>query len=301
MTVEFAFGDTVGGSKGTLQMGLPLLAGDPREYVAGSVEPVQGPSGLRLWRGRDSLVGIAHAEAGTPIEEATGTIYRSLLDSLEGLNLYRIWNLVPKINAAAAGGLENYRAFCRGRSLAFEAVLGPGFARNLPAASAVGTSSTGLTVAFLAGSQPARHFENPSQVPAYEYPAEYGPRPPSFARATVVAFADGLHGFISGTSAVLGHETVAPHDTARQLDCTLENLTLISKTSGLGSTIGHGPAVTRHFKVFLRHCSDVQAVAAQMERSVLKPGDRVTYLGADICRSALNVEIEVAVRGSASS
>jgi hypothetical protein len=32
--------------------------------------------------------------------------------------------------------------------------------------------------------------------------------------------------------------------------------------------------------------------------SLLAPGDRVSYLGADICRAALNVEIEVAVRGA---
>ena len=41
--------------------------------------------------------------------------------------------------------------------------------------------------------------------------------------------------------------------------------------------------------------------SGQLKRRVLAPGDRVSYLGADICRSALNVEIEFAVRGAARS
>jgi hypothetical protein len=135
-------------------------------------------------------------------------------------------------------------------------------------------------------------------VPAYEYPQEYGPRPPSFARATVVEFPGGTDTFISGTSAVVGHETIAPNDTPRQLERTFDNLSLISTACGLGEHIGRGAEVDRHYKVYLRNPADLAAVAASMVQRILKPGDRVSYLGADICRSALNVEIEVAVRGA---
>ncbi|HEY5228268.1 MAG TPA: hypothetical protein VIJ19_06980, partial [Opitutaceae bacterium] len=165
-------------------------------------------------------------------------------------------------------------------------------------ASALGTAAPGLTIAFLAGKAPVTHFENPAQVPAYEYPAEHGPRPPSFARATTVAAHGKLDAFISGTSAVVGHETFAPNDTARQLVCTFDNLKLISAACGLGPHIGAGHGVARHFKVYLRNASDLGLVAPRMERAILRPGDRVTYLGADICRAALNVEIEVSVRGA---
>jgi hypothetical protein len=101
---------------------------------------------------------------------------------------------------------------------------------------------------------------------------------------------EALDAFVSGTSAVRGHATVAPHDTAGQVDCTLENLRLVSRVCGLGETLGAGRS-ERHFKVYLRNPSDWPSVALQLER-------RVSYLGAEICRSALNVEIEVAVRGA---
>ncbi len=201
----------------------------PRRGAASPFGAGHGPGRLGADRSRWAI-----------LEEATRRLYSGLLDAAEGLHLYRIWNCVPSINPENAAGLENYRAFCRGRALAFEKAFGRDFARRLPASSAVGTAGGALTIVFLAGERPARHFENPAQVPAYEYPPEHGPRPPSFARATVVEAAPGLDAFISGTSAIMGHSTVAPHDTAGQLDCTLENLRLVFRACGLGP--GAGPA-----------------------------------------------------------
>src|SRR6185369_4357459 len=102
------------------------------------------------------------------------------------------------INESGPGEMENYRIFCRGRSLAFERHFCAGFKARLPAASAVGSKSSALTVAFAASTRPPRHVENPLQVPAYDYPGEYGPRAPSFARATIVPGANDATVFISG-------------------------------------------------------------------------------------------------------
>jgi hypothetical protein len=298
MTVEFAFGEAGDVSKATLGIGLPLLRGESRAPIALAVEAAGREGGIALWRGSGLMVGFARSSPGSELEAATGEIYGGILRAARGLNLYRIWNCVPHINGVGPAGLENYQVFCRGRSLAFESALGAHFPRNLPAASAVGTARDELTVAFLAGTRPVRHFENPVQVPAYEYPPEHGPRPPSFARATAVGDGAGIDVFISGTSAVVGHETVAPHDTMGQLTCTFENLRLISLATGLGERLGSGQGCQRHFKVYLRNAGDLPAVAQQVERRMLAPGDKVSYLGADICRAALNVEIEVAVRGA---
>ncbi len=299
MTVEFAFGEAGDPSKATLDIGLPLLKGEPRAPIAQAVEPAGRDGVLDLWRGDGLLVGFARSGQASALEAATGQIYASILKATHGLNLYRIWNCVPHINGSGPAGLENYQAFCRGRSLAFETALGNGFSKRLPAASAVGTSRSDLTVAFLAGTRPVQHIENPAQVPAYEYPAEHGPRSPSFARATVVGDDARIDVFVSGTSAVVGHQTVAPNDTMGQLDCTFANLRLISVATGLGERFGSGRGCQRHFKVYLRNPGDLPAVAIEMERRVLAAGDRVSYLGAEICRAALNVEIEVAVRGAA--
>jgi len=297
MTLSFAFGAPADEARGALALGLPLLGGDPAEAILGEAGPAGGDGAFALWRGPGGLAGWARARPGGDLEGVAERLYARLLGHVGGLSLYRTWNCVPQINAAGPRGLENYRAFCKGRSLAFEAALGPGFGRRLPASTAVGTRGPELTVVFLAGPAPARHFENPAQMPAYEYPPEHGPRPPSFARATVVERGGRIDAFVSGTSAVRGHATVAPHDTAGQLDCTLENLGLVSRACGLGDALGAGRA-ERHFKVYLRHAPDLAPVSALLRRRLLAPGDRVSYLGADICRSALNVEIEVAVRGA---
>jgi hypothetical protein len=298
MTLEFAFGDAGDASDMSVGMGLPFLGGDPRESVLASAEPAGSSHGLTLWRCDGGLAGVARTKADDGLEAATARIYGAVLRATSGLNLYRIWNVVPDINGLEAGGLENYRAFCKGRWQAFEETYGEGFSSFLPAASAIGAVGGQLTIVFLAGARAARHHENPAQVPAYLYPLEHGPRPPSFARATVVERGGFSDVFISGTSAVMGHGTVAPHDTAGQLECTVDNLGLISRECGLGERFGRGRAITRHFKVYLRNASDLAAVDPEVRRRLVAPGDRVTYLGADICRSALNIEIELTVRGA---
>jgi chorismate lyase/3-hydroxybenzoate synthase len=298
MTVEFAFGEAGDASQATLDIGLPLLRGESRAQIALAVEPAALEGSLALWRGDGLMVGYARPLPADGLEPATQRTYGAILHASRGLNLYRMWNCVPHINGAGPGGLENYQAFCRGRSMAFESALGKDFPMRLPAASAVGTARDDLTVVFLAGTRPVLHIENPVQVPAYEYPSEHGPRSPSFARATVVGDADAGDVFISGTSAIVGHGTVAPNDTLGQVECTFENLRRISAATGLGDRFGADSGRQRHFKVYLRNAGDLPAVAFQMERRILAPGDKVSYLGADICRAALNVEIEVAVRGS---
>jgi chorismate lyase/3-hydroxybenzoate synthase len=295
MTFSFAFGDAGDDSKGRLGLGLPLLGGVPAEEILGSAEPAGRAGAFSLWQGPEGMAGWARIDPAADLEGATQRVYGDLLRAFGPLHLYRIWNCVPRINRENPQGLENYRAFCKGRSLAFEAAFGPGYTQRLPASTAVGTQEDGLTVAFLAGARPAQHVENPAQVPAYEYPPEHGPRPPSFARASVIQGDGRRDAFISGTSAIMGHTTVAPNDTAGQLACTLENLRLVFRACGVVS------GGDRHFKVYLRRPSDFASISRAVRDRLLAPGDRVTYLCSDICRAALNVEIEVAVRGASRS
>ena len=124
------------------------------------------------------------------------------------------------------------------------------------------------------------------------------PRAPSFARATVAREGRNTWTFISGTSAIKGHETVAPGALAAQLECTLDNLRLMSRKAGLGDDLGAGRIRPRQFKVYLRHAADLTAVRARLERSLFRPQDVVTYLQAEICRAALNLEIEATLAQS---
>lgn len=274
--------------------GVPVLAGDGWEELFGSLRPRGQQDAFSLFESPGWLVGAATVPLNGDLEEATHRLYHVLLTATQGWHLARIWNYVPDINEAGEGGLENYRIFCRGRSLAFEQHLGAGYKSLLPAASAVGTSSGALTVVFAAAATRTHHVENPLQVSAYDYPVEHGPRAPSFARASLGAGPRGTV-FISGTAAIRGHTTVAPGQLLPQLDCTLGNLREISRTAGLQTNLGRGPGVRRFFKVYLRHAGDQARTAAILQERLLSETDRVSYLRADICRTALVVEIEATI------
>jgi len=280
------------GTRGTvLQLALPVLAGSRYQELLADAGPDLEENGCRVFRGERRMAGLAIAPAGSDLEPAARELYDRLLSVTRGLSLYRIWNYIPQINALPAG-LENYRRFCRGRSLAFETHFGNGFQRQLPAASAVGALAGPLALAFLAGDEPARHIENPQQIPAFEYPAYYGPRSPSFSRASLVIGESQRQLFISGTAAIRGHATIAPGNLPGQLTCTVENLRLISSTGGAGSDLGASQGWQRRFHVYVRHPADWPQVHAHLERGLLQPGDEVTGLQADLCRADLLVEIE---------
>ena len=298
------FGISLGSKvQGVVEVGIPVLAGEPVEQLFGPARSLgrKGPLTVYEAGGGEWLLGVASV-AVTPgtLEGETEGVYQRIFEAAHAMHLARIWNYVPAINATGAGGLENYRIFCRGRSHAFEQRLGADFTRSLPSASAVGTDSQSLTVAFVASRSQPRHFENPLQLPAYEYPEDYGPRSPSFARATVVNGAGASGVFISGTAAIRGHATMAPGNTREQLDYTLENLESIALACGspLADFQGGGrDQRTRTIKVYLREARDQPWVAEVLQTRLLRAGDAVSYLRADICRQALSVEIEVTIIG----
>lgn len=288
-----------GKGAGVLDVGVPVLAGEAVESLFGPAV-CRGREGvLELFDAGEWLLGMASVPV-TPstLERETRTLYDSILAASRTFHLARIWNYVPAINASGAAGIENYRIFCRGRSLAFEEKLGSGFKKSLPSGSAVGTDSGCLSVVFAASRSVLHHFENPLQVPAYEYPDDYGPRSPSFARATVVRGVTASGIFISGTAAIRGHATMASGDVGAQLDVTLENLESIATECGVtlsGTPVGR--LWTRTFKVYLREARDQRTVAQVLESRLLRQGDGVSYLRADICRKALSVEIEATLIG----
>ena len=137
-----------------------------------------------------------------------------------------MWNYVGGINEHDEGR-ERYQLFCAGRHDAFVAA-GYHHDVDLPAASAVGMRGRGLVTYFLAAREPGVQVENPRQVAAYRYPPEYGPKSPSFSRATI--WKDRV--FVSGTSSVLGHATVHHDDVAAQLEETLRNIETVLAQTG---------------------------------------------------------------------
>lgn len=288
----FSFGANAETGRG---LPLPVLAGAAEETLFPGASSAGSEAGFALFEDGDWLLGAWVGAADADLGEQTRTIYRDLLTLTHARerHLVRIWNYVPAINEDSAEGLENYRVFCRGRAQAFEAAPD----EVPPAASAVGGVRGRLAVLFAAAPTAPKRLENPEQVPAYAYPPEHGPRSPSFSRAGQVMANGRRFTFVSGTAAIKGHVTIAPESLAGQIDCTLDNLRLISGVCGLGDNLAAGAAAERHFKVYLRNAGDLAAVRTELETRLLRGTDRVCWLQSDICRAALKLEIEATVVG----
>jgi chorismate lyase/3-hydroxybenzoate synthase len=251
------------------------------------------PEGQYAQRGRfhyiendDFILGAATVQVDPEtLITTTLSVYEQLLTARAHMSLYRIWHFVPDINQVPEGYLENYRAFCKGRSIAFDAHTKDALRSKIPAASAVGTTSDHLTVTYLAGRAHSQHVENPRQTPAYEYPLQYGPKPPAFARATSTIFNGAPILFISGTASIVASESIG--DTIEsQLQTTIENLKIVNERSQ------PTPGSQRRVRVYLRYEKDYTYVKQQLQQHYLQTHDEAIYIVADICREELLVEIE---------
>ncbi len=275
----------------SLEIAAPVLAGAGRELVGhssvGSIKKVGS------WNVIDSGEGPVWGAAVVPFSgddrsEQVRTVYLDMLRMLEGCRFYRIWNFVPGINVEVEG-LENYAAFNIGRWQAFEE---SGYLESSdrchPAASAVGINGTNLAIAFCAGDRDSAFFENPLQVPAWQYPQEYGPKAPCFVRGSVV---EDHTVYLSGTASIVGHASTDRSDLTGQFDTTMENVdTMLEK---MGTDRKNESA---QFRIYVRHESDFPSILKRWENEVSSEVfSRTCFLQADICRSELLIEIEAIV------
>ncbi|HEV7765492.1 MAG TPA: Rid family hydrolase, partial [Thermoanaerobaculia bacterium] len=239
---------------------------------------------VEVWDSGDGLrFGSVVVEETEPLESLSRKVYARLIEDARDAGypyFVRMWNFVGGINEHDAGR-ERYQLFCAGRHDAFVAA-GYHHDVDLPAASAVGMRGRGLVTYFLAAREPGVQVENPRQVAAYRYPPQYGPKSPSFSRATV--WQDRV--FVSGTSSVIGHETMHHEDVAAQLEETLRNIEIVLAQTGrtLANVISA--------KTYIRREGDY-ALVAQRLNGVLPSN---VFLEAEICRTDLLLEIECVAR-----
>ncbi len=235
---------------------------------------------VEVWElGEELLFGSVVMPGTQPLEALSRGVYTRLIADARRAGypyFVRMWNYVGGINEHDEGR-ERYQLFCAGRHDAFVAA-GYHHDVDLPAASAVGMRGRGMVAYFLAAREPGVQVENPRQVAAYRYPPEYGPKSPSFSRATV--WKDRV--FVSGTSSVLGHATVHHGDVTAQLDETLHNIEAVLAQTGrtLNDVISA--------KTYIRRADDYDLIAARLDGRL--PSN--LYLEADICRAELLLEIE---------
>ena len=283
---------------------------DPR-YLRVALEPL-GTAPFEHWRGTAPVThgrdasgsdgSVAWAEDGAlqfgalaldegehDIETTAEAIYARMLAFTRSRgypHLLRTWNYLDGITSGD-GDAERYRRFCIGRARG----IGDVNPATLPAATAIGRvdGARRLQVYWLAACTPGTPLENPRQVSAYRYPRQHGPQPPSFARAMLPASA-AMPLLLSGTAAVVGHESRHAESVAAQLDETLINL-----DSLLGAAHARRPALPAHLgphtrlKVYVRDREELAEVAALLQAR-LDPAVSWLVLHAAVCRRELRIE-----------
>jgi chorismate lyase/3-hydroxybenzoate synthase len=226
------------------------------------------------------------------LHTATSEAYREIFATLDELaypHLLRVWNYLPQINVDTHG-MERYRQFNSARSRAL-AASGRDVTGNVPAACALGSvNGSPLVIYFLASRAAPTVIENPRQVSAYEYPAQYGPKP-AFSRASVLRETSGSILFISGTASIVGHQTVHPGDVAAQTRETLVNIEALLGEANRVSGARRFGLETLAYKVYVRNSADLPLIQSQLHTALGRKA-QVVYLQADICRQDLLVEIE---------
>ncbi|WP_190285753.1 pteridine-dependent deoxygenase [Montanilutibacter psychrotolerans] len=281
---------------------------DPR-YLRVALEP-HGAAPLELWRAggpvrHGRIDGLAWAEDGellfgaleldegtSEIDVTAETIYRRLreLNLEHGYpHLLRTWNYLDGITHGE-GDIERYRVFCVGRARG----IGDAHPAQLPAATAIGRvdNERRLQVYWLAARAPGNPLENPRQVSAYRYPRQYGPQPPSFARAMLPPTGAEVPLLLSGTAAVVGHESRHADSVAAQLDETLANFdSLLAVARARQPQLQPRFGATSCLKVYVRDRDEIAQVTALLEQR-LDPAVQRLVLHAAICRRELRVEID---------
>lgn len=287
----------------TLCMHVPMQRLDTPEAVCEvwrcSGKVAEGQYGdIRYRQGDGVLFGVIalpehRFKAGKSLlQQAAESAYRQvfeLLDRLEYPYLFRFWNYIADINAESFG-MERYQQFNIGRQDAFLAhgrnVLG-----NAPAACALGMREGPLAIAFIAGTAPPLNIENPRQISACQYPQQYGPRSPTFSRASLVRIGKGAVLFISGTASIVGHATLHHDDAVMQAREAMTNIRLVLDEANRQSPGSGFDLADLGYRVYIRHPADFAPVRAELVSLVGEQCNAV-YLQADICRSDLLLEIE---------
>lgn len=228
------------------------------------------------------------------LERETLKLYVRLEQLLQRMgypHYLRMWNFLAQINVGAEDH-ERYRQFSAGRNRAL--ALKPDFERALPAATAIGMLEPGLVIYFLAGKQPGLPIENPRQVSAYRYPRQYGPRSPSFSRATLIGDGANARLLVSGTASVVGHESLHAGDLTAQLDETMVNLGAVLANAMQSHFPGLPPSAAHaeNLKLYIRHAADLDHLRPQLAALRGPRQAPLMCLHGDVCRDDLLLEVE---------
>jgi hypothetical protein len=190
---------------------------------------------------------------------------------------------------------DRYMVFNAGRYEAFSNWYGgpAAFGRDVATASGVGHDGRDLVIHCLSAREPGVAVANPRQVAPHHYSTKYGPLPPCFARATVLASARRV--LVGGTASIRGEDTHHLTSLPLQMSETLENLASVVEAAHGDGSISRSRdewlGLYREVRVYYPRSSERDALESAA-REAFGPACRVEMRRADLCRAELLVEIE---------
>ncbi|CAF1342567.1 unnamed protein product [Didymodactylos carnosus] len=247
---------------------------------------------IKYAQSNDLVFGCIEAEQldNISLDAVAHEVYLSLFDLIAkyGYNyLVRVWNYVPNI-LEEENGMERYRRFNCGRHEAF--VSKNHGVEQSPAANCVGVPEGPLSVYFLACKRPGIPLENPRQTSAYRYPQQYGPRSPTFSRATLTELNGTPLLFISGTASVVGHESLHPDDVLEQTRETMTNIEILLEQAAKENFMAAKDGL--YLKVYIKYSEHFSLIKNYLETLNKPAAHQIVYMQCDLCRPELLVEIE---------
>ena len=280
-----------------LRVRLEPLGAAPLEVWTGRAPVTHGRDGDIAWSQDGALlfgaIELDEPDAHDGIASVAETVYQRLTAFVVARgypHLLRVWNYFDDITQGE-GDDERYRRFCVGRARALTDVD----PTTLPAATAIGRATDAprrLQVYWLAAREPGTPLENPRQVSAYRYPRRYGPQSPGFARAMLPMKGADMPLMLSGTAAIVGHESQHHDDIEAQLDEVLANLdSLVARARDLRQDVPASFGAHSPLKVYVRDREDMARVAELLSQRLPPQVPRIV-LHAAVCRRELRVEID---------
>jgi chorismate lyase/3-hydroxybenzoate synthase len=263
-------------------------------------------SGSSLLTGKNAsfaTVRVKNARALSPVEFEAATVaaYQQIhrtLDTTAHHHPVRFWNYLPGIHDALDERRDRYMVFNAGRYQALSDWFDGAdhLPDRLPAASGVGHGGDDLLIQCLSLGHPGEAIENPRQIPAFRYSQRFGPRPPCFARATVVRHPVSCEHIllVAGTASIRGEQSMHANDLASQLDETFANLRALLGAAQGPDAVNHLNSFT-DVRVYYLRSADAQPTE-RIVRSMFANQVRLQLVRADICRADLLVELEGVAR-----
>jgi len=264
-------------------------------WYEGDVSYTQAGS-VRIAECSEYTVAVIQRDAtdSTEIRTQTRQSYIDLINAVRSTNhtnLVRLWNYFDEINSGD-GDSERYRQFSIGRAEAFqEMAINDAHA---PTGTAIGTQGGGLTLIAVASNHEYCPVENPRQTSAFNYPSIYGPKSPKFSRGGFVSSESHRLFLISGTAAVVGHESNFHYNTPLQINETITNLAYLCDAISEAKPDAALFALDDQsiLRVYVKNPGDYTLVSQVLGAGMKIDERKIAYLQGTICRRELMVEVD---------